>query len=154
MKILEYYRVVKEMADGRADIKRDLRSASEQIRENLMQIFLWRDSTAVNHWESELYAVCHSVSICRHNKKYPESGFILQEIWGYWEDAYYDKLRKYILQLEYKETMTAPSFDKYRLYDFIAAYCEWLSTILSTEGLVTFCEVKEKVDELLKRFPL
>lgn len=63
MKILEYYRVVKEMADGRADIKRDLRSASEQIRENLMQIFLWRDSTAVNHWESELYAVCHSVSI-------------------------------------------------------------------------------------------
>ena len=62
MKILEYYRAVKEMAEGLSDIKRKLNDSSEQVRENLMQIFLWRDSTAINHWMSELYDVCLSVS--------------------------------------------------------------------------------------------
>ena len=142
------------MADGLADIKQELRAASEQMRENLMQVFLWRYSTIVNHWESELYAICHSVSKCRHNKKYPKSSVILQEIWGYWEDSYFDKLHKYILQLEYKEDMAAPPFDKYSLYNFMQAYCEWLSDILSADGLVTAPEVKAEVEKLLHQYSL
>lgn len=152
IRIIDDYKYLKEMADGLADIKRELRSSSEQIRENLMQIFLWRDSTAVNHWESELYAVCHSVSKCRHNKKYPKSSDILQEIWSYWEDSYYDKLQKYILQIEYKENNTAPSFNAIRLYNFIKDYCIWLSEVFSKDGLVTFPEVKEIVSELLDKY--
>ena len=154
IRIIDDYRYLKEMADGLADIKRELRAASERIRENLMQIFLWRYSTTVNHWMGELYAVCHSVSKCRHNKKYPKSSVILQEIWGYWEDSYYDKLSKYISQLEYKEAMTAPSFDKYSLYNFLRAYCDWLSDILSTDGLVTAPEVKAEINKLLQQYSL
>ena len=151
MKILEYCRVVKEMAEGLSDIKKKLNDSSEQIRENLMQVFLWRDSTAVDHWVSELYASCHSVPLCKNNHKYPKYSIILQEIWGCWEDAYYNKLHKYILQLEYKEGSTSPEFDKDSLYEFIKSYCEWLSSVLSTEGLVTLPEVRAEVNELLQK---
>lgn len=150
--IVESCRLLKEMAEGLSDIKRKLNNSSEQIRENLMQIFLWRNTTTVNHWTGELYAICHTVSKCKNNGKYPKYSVILQEIWGCWEDSYFDKLGKYVETLEYKENMTAPMFNSVALYQFMQSYCDWLARSLSSEGIVTPSEVKREISLLLTEY--
>lgn len=119
-----------------------------------MQIFLWRNTSTVNHWSGELYAVCHNVSKCKNNGKYPKYSVILREIWNCWEDSYFDKLDKYVETLEYKENTTAPKFNSLYMYQFMHSYCDWLARMLSTEGIVTPLEVKQEISLLLSEYSL
>lgn len=149
LKILKIYN---EFADKNKDVKDTLRNTEDQRIENLVMIFLWRDTTIVNHWCSELYSVCHKVPKFKSNNKYPKYNFILQHIWLTWEDCYYDRLRCYISDVERKENRKTPKFNKESLYNFMKDYHEWLAKQLSTKGDVTFSEVKDKINKLLDRY--
>lgn len=154
LKILTYYRAVKEMAEGISDIKRRLRDSSDQIRQNLMMIFLWRDASTVHHWVSEIYGACHKVSLCRGNNKFPKKSIILQELWLYWQDCYYKHLKHYIRELENKECKLAPIFNSDNMYKYLEEYYKWFSNSLSTEGWVDFEEIESKVQQLVHKYSL
>ena len=154
IRIIEQYKYLKEMADGLADIKKKLRDSSDQIRQNLMQIFLWRDTTTVHPWESELYAACHKVSLCRSTKKFPKKNIILQELWLYWEDCFNRHLNHYITELEIKEANDAPKFDSQNMYDYLNEYYDWAADLLSSEGWIDFDQIEQKIQELVNKYKL
>ena len=155
IRILESLKAIKEMAERIDIIKSRLYDKHEQIRENLMQIFLWRNTTTVNHWCNELYGLLNEVPKCKHSHKYPKYSIILQEIWLCWEDCYDDRLDKYIKLLERKESNVAPNFSKSNLYLFLKDYCEWISKYLANKGTINDDElVKTKIKELLNKYPI
>ena len=129
-----------------------LYNSNEQIKENLIMIFIWRETTTVNHWCNELYAACHQVDKCKSNNKFPKYNVILQEIWLSWEDCFYERINSDIIYLENKENRKAPEFSKNNLYDFIKTYCEWLAQKLSNRGYVKTEEVQSTVNELLSKY--
>lgn len=145
-----------EMSRSLKEIKLELYNHSEQIRENLMKIFLLRDCSAKHHWISELFGNCHDVKKCNGSNKYPRESVILQEIWKSWEDSYSDKLEKYIVNLQNseKDVKFPDKFSSKNLYDFMKDYCKWLSKILSKDGVVTFPEVEQKVNQLLQKYEI
>lgn len=154
IRIIDDYKYLKEMADGLADIKKRLRDCSDQVRQNLMQVFLWRSTSTVRHWESELYGACHKVSLCRNTKKFPKKSIILQELWLYWEDCYYKHLRHYVDELQHKEQITVPDFNADNLYHFLEDYYEWSSELLSKEGWIDFGQIDCKIHCLLDKYSL
>ena len=154
MKILQTYRYIREMADGLADMKRDLRNCSENLRDHLIMLFLFRDNINVNHWKNEVYGACHSVSKAKKNHQYPKASFIYQELWGYYEDGFYDKCYSHIDSLEDNENFVAPAFEPTALYHFLDSYFIWLAKSLSVSGEVSSRDVKSEIDELMVRFAL
>lgn len=154
IRIIDDYRYLKEMADGLAEIKKKLRDSSDQIRQNLMQIFLWRDTTTVHHWESELYAACHKVSLCRNTKKFPKKNIILQELWLYWEDCFTQHLKHYVIELEVKEANDAPKFNPQNLYNYLNDYYNWAAELLCSEGWIDFDQIEQKIQELVNKYKL
>ena len=152
IKIIETLCALKEMAEHIDVIKMRLYDKHEQIRENLMQIFLWRHTSMVNHWCNELYGLLNEVPKCKHNHKYPKYSVILQEIWSCWEDCYDDRIDKYVMLLERKENNKVHEFSKINLYNFMKDYCEWISKYLADKGSINDDEiVKNKIKELLNK---
>lgn len=154
MKILQTYRYMREMADRLVDIKQDLRNCSENLRDHLIMLFMFRNNVNVNHWKNEVYGACHSVSKAKHNHKYPKSSFIYQELWGYYEDGFYDKCYSHVESLEDKENLVAPLFEPTVMYHFLDSYFVWLSKSLSARGEVSSKEIKSKIDALLTDYTL
>lgn len=149
MNLLKKLIVMKELYNN---TKFKLYNSNEQIKENLIMIFIWRETTTVNHWCNELYAACHQVDKCKSNNKFPKYNVILQEIWLSWEDCFYERINSDIIYLENKENRKAPEFSKNNLYDFIKTYCEWLAQKLSNRGYVKTEEVQSTVNELLSKY--
>lgn len=149
MNLLKKLIVMKELYNN---TKFKLYNSNEQIKENLIMIFIWRETTTVNHWCNELYAACHQVDKCKSNNKFPKYNIILQEIWLSWEDCFYERINSDIIYLENKENRKAPEFSKNNLYDFIKTYCEWLAQKLSDRGYVKTEEVQSTVNELLSKY--
>lgn len=149
MNLLKKLIVMKELYNN---TKFKLYNSNEQIKENLIMIFIWRETTTVNHWCNELYAACHQVDKCKSNNKFPKYNVILQEIWSSWEDCFYERINSDIIYLENKENRKAPEFSKNNLYDFIKTYCEWLAQKLSDRGYVKTEEVQSTVNELLSKY--
>lgn len=149
MNLLKKLIVMKELYNN---TKFKLYNSNEQIKENLIMIFIWRETTTVNHWCNELYAACHQVDKCKSNNKFPKYNIILQEIWLSWEDCFYERINSDIIYLENKENRKAPEFSKNNLYNFIKTYCEWLAQKLSNKGYVKTEEVQSTVNELLSKY--
>ena len=162
MNLFENLQLYYEFADKRKDIKQDLRNSSAQRRENLIQIFLWRNTTTIGHWCDELYEACSEITIAKFNKQYPSEKFILQYVWGYWEDDYNNKINKWVKDAEIKENkynitnkyIKVPKFSKENLYNFIKDYHEWLSKNLSTRGFVELPDIEHEIQELLNKYPI
>ena len=158
-KMLQLYN---EMADDLPRIENALRSSEQQRIENLLQIFVWRDTTTVSHWGDELYAACHDVSKTKSKNKFPKEKFILQHLWGYWEDCYYNRVDNYIDDVERKENknnnskkyIKIPNFSKANFYNFMKDYHYWLAACLSKNGSVSHPIIKNKIKELLNKYPL
>lgn len=66
--MFETLQLYSEFADKRKDIKRDLRNSTTQRRENLIQLFLWRNTSTVGHWCDELYGACSEINISKSDK--------------------------------------------------------------------------------------
>lgn len=64
---------------------------------------IWIDSATVSHWGDELYTACHDVNKIKSKNKYPKEKFILQHLWGCWEDYYLNRIDNYIDDVEIKE---------------------------------------------------
>lgn len=47
MNLFENLQIYREFADKRKAIKADLRNSERQRRENLIQLFLWRNTTTI-----------------------------------------------------------------------------------------------------------
>lgn len=154
MNLFETLQLYSEFADKRKDIKRDLRNSTTQRRENLIQLFLWRNTSTVGHWCDELYGACSEINISKSDKKYPKIKFILQEIWGYWEDDYNNKINKWVKDVERKEQINVPNFSKENLYNFMKDYHIWLSENLSVRGFVELTEIEGKINDLFKKYPI
>lgn len=154
MKLFENLIMIKEMSSNIKNIKFKLYNSNEQIKENLIMIFIWRETTTINHWCNELYVVCHQVDKCKSNNKFPKYNVILQEIWLSWEDCFYERIDSDIIYLENKENKKAPEFSKNNLYNFIKTYCEWLAQKLSDRGYVTIDDVKIIINELLNTYSI
>lgn len=152
IRIVDSYKMLREMADGLQDIKRDLRNCANTLRDHLMLIYLFPDNINVNHWMNEVAGACNSVSKAKHNNKYPKSNFIFENLWGYWEDGFFDKYRNRVADLEDKENLIAEKFVPEELYQFLSAYYRWLSDNLSQCGDVSRAQVKSELNELLLEF--
>lgn len=154
MNLFENLQMYREFADKRKDIKISLRNSEKQRRENLIQIFIWRNTTTIEYWCDELYAACSEINLFKSNKKYPNAKFILQEIWLSWEDTYYDKINKWVKDVERKEGIKALNFSKENLYNFMKDYHIWLSENLSNRGFIELSNVEEKIKSLLNKYKL
>lgn len=154
LNLFEVLQMYNEFADGRNDIKNSLRNSEKQRRENLIMIFIWRHTSTINHWITELYAVCNEVSKLKLKNKYPKYDFILQQLWEYWEDCYYDKINKWLKDIERKENNSIPNFSKDNLYNFMKEYHEWLAKQLSNKGYTELDLVKDKIKELLNKYSI
>lgn len=154
LNLFEVLQMYNEFADGRNDIKNSLRNSEKQRRENLIMIFIWRHTSTINHWITELYVVCNEVSKLKLKNKYPKYDFILQQLWGYWEDCYYDKINKWLKDIERKENNSIPKFSKDNLYNFMKEYHEWLAKQLSNKGYTELDLVKDKIKELLNKYSI
>lgn len=162
IRILENLKLLNEMADDLPKIENHLRNSEEQRIQNLLQIFVWRNTSTINHWCDELYAICHDVSRTKNKNKYPKEKFILQNIWYCWEDCYNDRLNNYVDDVEQKENknkkeneyVKVPNFSSINLYNFMKDYHLWLAANLSNKGMVGRLDVRSKVKELLNKYPI
>lgn len=153
MNLLENLCLLKEMSNDLSSIKIKLQNSEEQRLQNLTQIFLWRNSTTVNHWCDELYATCHRITKAKNNK-YPKYSFILQNTWLCWEDTFYDFIDNLIYDVEKKEHKKAPNFSKENLYSFMKDYHEWLSEQFNKVGNINHSEVLAKIMFFLDKYPI
>lgn len=162
MNLFEVLQLYNEMADDLSRIENSLRNSENQRIQNLLQIFVWRNSSTINHWCDELYAVCHDVNRTKNKNKYPKEKFILQNIWGCWEDCYYDRIDNYIDDVEIKENkhnttneyIKVPKFSKLNFYNFMKDYHAWLAYELNVNGFVSRLNVRSKIQELLNKYSL
>lgn len=162
LNLFEVLQRYNEMADDLSRIENALRSSEQQRIENLLQLFVWRDSSIISHWGDELYAVCHDVNKTKSKNKYPKEKFILQHLWGCWEDCYSNRIDNYIDDVEIKENknntskryVRVPKFSKDNFYNFMKDYHYWLASCLSKNGSVSRITVKNKIKELLDIYSL
>ena len=148
------FKIIKNNINNVKNIKFKLYNSNEKIRENLIVLFIWRDSINYNYWLNELYESCHSIDKYKFSNKFLTYKEILQEIWLSWEDCFYERINSDIIYLENKENRKAPEFSKNNLYDFIKTYCEWLAQKSSNRGYVTIDDVKIIINELLNTYSI
>lgn len=154
------FKIIKNNINNVKNIKFKLYNSNEKIRENLIALFIWRDSINYNYWLNELYESCHSIDKCKFSNKFLTYKEILQEIWLSWEDCFYivDLYINYInSDINYsinEEKQKIPEYSKNNLYDFIKTYCEWLAQKLSNRGYVTIDDVKIIINELLNTYSI
>lgn len=145
---------LREMSRERNKILYSLGASEDQRVENLIQIFLYRDTTTVHHWISELYASCRKMDRCKANHRYLDYKTVAQELWYSWSDCYYDRHDVYCDDVSRKEHLPIPEHNADNLYQFMGDYHLWLSKELSTRGIVNFNDVDSKVRDLLRKYPL
>lgn len=113
MNILGFYKNFKHSKD---EIAINLRKSEDKRVELLVKIFFWRNDSIKNKWYSELFKVCNTIDRYDSINIYPKERFILQELWSYWEDCFYDRLRCFISDAERIENRKIPEFNRQTLY--------------------------------------
>lgn len=153
--ILEFLELYHEQTTGLDMIKLDLNSIHKNLRLHLMMTFFLRNNQSLNHWISEINGFCHDVNKCKNTKKYPKASFILQILWGQWEDSFYDHYKGYIRDIESKENIIIDkNYNLNDCYNYLKDYYIWLSDNLSKHGYVDLSDIKDKIHELLNKYSL
>ena len=152
-------RLLIELAQSLKDIARDLQSISRSFQEHLIKLYIWRDvEETANYWKREISNFITEIVRVKGSKKFPSKKFIYDKIFGEWEDVFIDYLPKRLENI-LSNYSSMPQVDvkaikANELLSFVKEYCNWLSTNLSRDGIISSAEARNKLDELLEKYPL
>lgn len=129
-----------------------LSGISGNLIENLIKLYLFKDSDNANHWRREVWNALHMVPSLKKSEKYNGTvhdivtkDVIIRDIIGAYDDMTTELAN---LMIEEYPDLTPFRTDYDELSVIVNTYLDWISDVLSTKGVVTSSEVYAKLDEL------
>ena len=132
------------MAQDKKSVREFLWPRAGQIIQHLLQIYMYPNIDATNHWGAEVYGFINKLPKLKHNNKYPSEKFILDNTWNIWNDAIIDMINSAIK--EYGQPQQ--DVDKNVIADLIYKYFQWLANHLSIEGQITKSDMVAYIKQL------
>lgn len=146
-------KILREMAYDLRKIEETVYSKTSMINMHLLMIYCYPDSTAINHWKSEIWNFLNDVAKIKGKNKYPTQKQLLSFSWDIFEDCILEQFDVRIKNIESKEskkiTLRNPNSKIY--YNFVKEYYYWLTKELSLKGIVSKDDIDNKIDELRKK---
>lgn len=153
--------LIREFADNKRDLQRDLRGKTEQIIEHIFKMFLMPNHESYNHWKQEIASFLSEVTKLKNTKKFPISKQLYDWTYNIRQDLITDKsyvrgkIKNIAIQydMDEKKLMKLNAHINYicKKLNFICeSYFKWLCSELSKYGIVTYDKIYDKLDELLK----
>lgn len=128
-----------------------LTNKSNMLIDYLVKIFCLRNNTGeLDKWERQLYKCFSFVPVLKWCKRYPSAKYIYECIFGGIEDVFMGWIDNMFEDVKRECHTNILYSDHDALYLFVKEYSLWLSTQLSTNGMIKFDEVKEKIENLLE----
>lgn len=157
IKLLQEQRYkVEEMADTIRDIKRRIESGRKQLIYHLIKYLLWNSvTTADKHWKQEIHDALFEMPLIKNRNKYPTQKQLMN--WGF-ETAIEnvkDHIDVYVEQVQKKEELELPNYNKDILVEFINVYLVWLCEELgnpNNKGVVSIDKVEKVIDYLYNKY--
>lgn len=140
-------------------ISHDLQSISKPLQQHLIKLYIWRDmTTTADYWKKETSRFILEIPLIKSSKKYPSKDFIYNKLFGEWEDVFINHLNRTIQNIvdDYEEMLeiNIETIKAEDLLNFIKEYCYWLAENLSKYGDVVASEARDKLTQLLQKYPL
>ena len=147
--------IIKEFADSKREIERELKAKTKQIIEHLFKLYLMPNRMDRSHWKSEIANFLDSVSKLSGKNKFPTFKQIYAWTYGKYQDVITDN--KYIKVMvdniiyDYKISEIRKTYPQIcEEFDFICQqYFKWISEKLSSIGIVSRPEIFKKLDEII-----
>ena len=157
--------IIQEMAVPRKDMARLLGQWHSIIYRHLLKLFYFRENLRdFNGWSISVWKCMSDIPELKGvtgKNKWPDAQFIYNNMWGCYEDAFFDGWHKGTLKdFNYKGD---PEFSGLPYVhaggnvetagEFIKEYHIWLAKELSKKGKVSKGDVQDKIKELLDKYP-
>ena len=142
------YIYIRAMSDEQREIHRDIKSKAAQINQHIIRLALYPKCEYVDHWKHEIWTFLHYVNKLKGRNKLPKPRFIKDAL-----SVSNDMTYGFIRLVEEMESELSPSNMSIKEIDkFINEYQDWLSVMLSANGIVLQKEVKDKLTELMEKY--
>ena len=139
------YRYIKCFSDRLGNIGAKLNDDIMPAIKHLIKAYLYSNSESLNHWILEIYSFLHEVKLVKGKNKPPKSNYIYKQIFIINEPYlmhYVEGIVDVYGESDYDST----------IINYISDYCKWISDMLSSNRVVTYCEVKDEVMKLLRSY--
>ena len=140
------YVYIRSMSEPQSKVYDKITAVSSQILQHLIRLIIYSNTTYEDHWKHEIWAMLHEVPKLKGKNKFPTSKFIFSCLEIY-NDALDAQLR---LTKSMESELTPSDISSKEILNKVINYQKWLAKMLSDEGTVTFNEVNDAIDSILK----
>lgn len=149
--------VIKEFADSKKEIERELKSKSYNVIEHLLKLYLMPNNINRNHWKQEIATFLNFVNKFSHNNKYPTEKQLLNWTYYKWQaeinDTYFMKSWITDLEEDYADLDKNANYDLNKIIKEFDSICDiyfnWLCKELNRLGRINRNEIYKKLDEII-----
>ena len=138
-------RYMKSTLLNEATVENIIVYTSGELTEHLIKLYIYNKSEYINHWRQEVWNSLRRVPKLKSTKKFPTEKFIYSQVTGYCDML--PELASSILD-EYAELTPREDIDFEFLKSQIESYYKWLSTQLSSKGVITPRECYKELEQL------
>ena len=147
-------RLIRELAYERRDIQRTLIDKTPTVVQHIMYLVLDPNNINKFHWMSEVHAFIHDIGRLKNGKKFPKSEFIYEYTYGAMSDMVIDSkwfnvTVKDICEDENIELPKNMKQAQMKVDIVCREYFRWLSSELSTNGVISKEDCRNKLTELI-----
>lgn len=136
---------------SKEDIRMALMVRNDEYIYCLMKIFSYRNSTGnLEEWVMQLYKCYQALPMLRRCRRNPKAKYIYKYIFGGIEDVFPQWINNLTDDVERECRINVVYSNREKLFCFVKSYSYWISQQLSLKGIVSFDEVKGKIECLLK----
>ena len=135
---------IRAMSEYDSEVRRQLVNNSKPLYKHLIKIALYPTSEYVTAWTKEIYAFINDVDKLKRTKKFPTADFIFKALSTHLDvlDVYTRQIKSDLSEISDQEVFRSGE----DITDICTNYAKWLASELSTQGGVTFNEVKTWID--------
>ena len=145
-----------EQRSSKEDILQKL-YIKEDIRvKSLIKIFLWRDAPKKNRWMDIVRSTAAKVDKVKGTDGFLPFHDLSKELWYCWG---YSRNARYLQILcedarDEERNLTIPEYSSENLFNYLKEYLLWLARALSEKGAVSRTENRDRLNELLEKYPV
>lgn len=148
-------KIITEFANSRKDEIQKLKNIREVLREHIMSIYYWRDSSCVKHWEGEIVGFMPIMNKLKTSHKLLSESLIYENLFTDWAERFEYDVYSYVEKLIAKEPnlpeITNP--DAENIYKYLEDFYTEICHILATEGSVRKAVLYNIIETLLNKYP-
>ena len=148
-------RLIVEFANSRKEEIQKLKNVKEVLREHIMSIYYWRDSSYVKHWEGEIVGFMPIMSKLKTSHKLLPERLIYENLFTDWAERFTYDVYTYLDKLMEKEPELPKitNADTNKIYEYLKDFYTEICNILAIDGSVRKAVLYDIIETLLNKYP-